>query len=133
MIRRLRFVALTAAVALTLSACADNDAKESDVVNAMQDAGLPTDQAECIGAAVDDAFGDDQGLYNDIAATAEPDELPPAAQEELEAILDDCIDGEGTGADPADDPADEPTDDDGSADADADAEPEPGTTDADDG
>lgn len=127
MIRRLRFVALTAAVALTLSACADNDAKESDVVNAMQDAGLPTDQAECIGAAVDDAFGDDQGLYNDIAGTAEPDEFPPAAQEELEAILDDCIDGEGTGGDPADDPTD---DADGPAD-DADAEAD--TTDAADG
>jgi hypothetical protein len=103
MIRRLRFVALTAAVALTFSACADNDAKESDVVNAMQDAGLPTDQAECIGAAVDDAFGDDQSLYNDIAGTADPAEFPPAAQDELEAILDDCIDGEGTADDPATD------------------------------
>jgi hypothetical protein len=101
MTRRLRFVALTAAVALTFSACADNDAKESDVVNAMQDAGLPTDQAECIGAAVDDAFGDDQSLYNDIAGTADPDDFPPAAEDELESILDDCIDGDGATEDPA--------------------------------
>lgn len=125
MTRRLRFVALTAAVALTLSACADNDAKESDVVNAMQDAGLPTDQAECIGAAVDDAFGDDQGLYNDIAGTAEPDEFPPAAQEEIDGILDDCIDGEGAAGDPADD--------EGSTDGEDGVEDDVDTTDAADG
>lgn len=128
MIRRLRFVALTAAVALTLSACADNDAKESDVVNTMQDAGLPTDQAECIGAGVDDAFGDDQGLYNDIAGIADPDDYPPEAQEQIDAILDDCIDGEGT----ADAPAEGEADGEGSTDGEG-GEDDADTTDTTDG
>lgn len=102
--RRLRTAALVAVGALALSACANNDAKESDVVNAMEDAGLSTSQAECIGAAVDDAFADDQDLYNDIAAAADSDDFadtdqfPEGTADTIDGILADCIEGEGPAA-----------------------------------
>jgi len=90
MTRRLRFAALTAVAALALSACASNDAKESDVVNAMEDAGLDTTQAECIGAGFQEAFGDDQGLYNDVAGAASPDEFPEGTEDTVRDIFDEC-------------------------------------------
>ncbi|HEX6569790.1 MAG TPA: hypothetical protein VF015_11510 [Acidimicrobiales bacterium] len=90
MTRRLRFVATTFAAALVLAACANNDAKESDVVNAMKDAGLSPEQSECIGAGFQDAFGDDQDLYNDLAAAAEPADFPEGTQDTVEQIFDDC-------------------------------------------
>ena len=100
MTRRLRFAALAAAVALALSACANNDAKESDVVNAMQDAGLETEQAECIGAQMDAEFGEDQGLFNDVASAVDTDDFPEGDSADypdgtgpvIEAILAECID-----------------------------------------
>ena len=100
MTRRLRFAALTAVAALALSACASNDAKESDVVNAMEDAGLETAQAECIGAGFQEAFGDDQGLYNDVASAASPDEFPEGTEDTVRDIFEECglepEDGDGT-------------------------------------
>jgi hypothetical protein len=97
MIRRLRFAALAAVAALAFSACSNNDAKESDVVNAMKDAGLNDEQAECVGQGVDEAFGDDQDLYNDVAAAVDTDDFPEGTQETVEGILDECL-GEGNGA-----------------------------------
>ena len=94
MTRRLRFAALAAVAALAFSACSNNDAKESDVVNAMKDAGLDDEQAECVGQGVDEAFGDDQDLYNDVAAAVDTDEFPDGTQETIEGILDECL-GEG--------------------------------------
>lgn len=91
MTRRLRFAALAAVAALAFSACSNNDAKESDVVNAMTDAGLDDEQAECIGQGIDDAFGDDQDLYNDVAAAVDTDEFPEGTQETIEGILDECL------------------------------------------
>lgn len=133
MTRRLRFAALTAVVALALSACANNDAKESDVVNAMEDAGLETDQAECIGAAMDEEFGDDQGLFNDIASAVDTDEFPEGDSDDypdgtgpvIEAILAECIDG---AAPAAEGDADADADADAESDTDADAEPDTPTT-----
>jgi hypothetical protein len=106
MTRRLRFAALAAVVALALGACANNDAKESDVVNAMEDAGLETEQAECIGAGMQEEFGDDQGLFNDVADAVDTDDFPQGDSADypdgtapvIEAILADCIDGESPSA-----------------------------------
>jgi hypothetical protein len=106
MTRRLRFAALAAVVALALGACANNDAKESDVVNAMEDAGLETEQAECIGSAMQDEFGDDQGLFNDIADAVDTDDFPQGDSADypdgtapvIEAILADCVEGESPSA-----------------------------------
>lgn len=116
MTRRLRFAALAAAVALALSACANNDAKESDVVNAMEDAGLEKEQAECVGQRFDEEFGDDQDLFNDIAAATDIDEFPDDTQPLIEDILAECIEG-ATPAEP-----------DANADAEADADAEDDAT-----
>ena len=97
MTRRLRFAALAAVAALAFSACSNNDAKESDVVDAMTDAGLDDEQAECVGQGIDDAFGDDQDLYNDVAAAVDTDEFPEVTQETIEGILDDCLGDGGDG------------------------------------
>ena len=105
MTRRLRFAALAAVAALAFSACSNNDAKESDVVNAMEDSLIPSEEltdeeataaAECIGQGVDDTFGDDQDLYNEIAGVTDPDEFPEGAREQIDGILDDCLDGVGS-------------------------------------
>ena len=50
MTRRSRIAALVAVVALAAAGCSNNDASEGDVVSAMEDAGLDTEQAECVGA-----------------------------------------------------------------------------------
>ena len=99
MTRRLRFAALAAVGALAFSACANNDAKESDVVNAMEDAGLDTDQSECIGQGIDEAFGDDQDLYNEVAGAVDTDEFPEGTEDQINDILSQCIEGTGPTAD----------------------------------
>lgn len=97
MTRRSRLAALAAVAALAFSACANNDAKKSDVVNAMTDAGLDDTQAECIGSGVEDAFGDDQDLFNDVAGADDLTELPEETQSQISDILDECLGG-GSGA-----------------------------------
>ena len=99
MTRRLRFAALAAAAALAFSACANNDAKESDVVNAMEDAGLDSEQAECVGQRFEEEFGDDQDLFNDIASAVDTDDFPDDTQPVIEDILAECIEGEAPAAD----------------------------------
>ncbi|HEX6425809.1 MAG TPA: hypothetical protein VFZ79_20125 [Acidimicrobiales bacterium] len=116
MTRRSRFVAITLVAVFGLAACANNDAKESDVVNAMRDAGLDPEQAECIGAGFEDAFGDDQELFNEVAGAAGPDDLPGETGDTVEAIFEDCglepVDGGGdTDTTDADDGADADTTD----------------------
>jgi hypothetical protein len=101
MTRRLRPVALAAAALLVFAACANNDAKRSDVVNAMLDAGLDQEQADCIGDGIDDAFSDDQDLYNEVAAVVNTEDfadLPENAGDQVNAVLDECIGG-GSGTD----------------------------------
>ncbi len=93
MTSRLRFAALAAVAALAFSACSKNDAKESDVVNAMTDAGLDDEQAKCIGQGIDEAFGDDQELYNEVAAAVDTNDFPEGTQDTIEGILDDCMSG----------------------------------------
>jgi hypothetical protein len=100
MTRRSRIAALAAVVALAVTGCANNDAKESDVVDAMLDAGLTQDQADCVGNGIDDAFGNDQDLYNDVASAADADELadlPDDAATQVDAVLAECL-GDGEGA-----------------------------------
>ena len=104
MTRRLR---LAAVAVLTIAGCASNDAKRSDVVDAMTDAGLgdvpsavDSDEsaAECIGDGIDDAFRDDQELYNEVAGAVDEDELndlPDAAATMVNQVLHDCL-GQGT-------------------------------------
>lgn len=107
MTRRSRFVAITLVAVFGLAACANNDAKESDVVNAMRDAGLGPEQAECVGAGFEDAFGDDQELFNEVAGAADPEDLPGDTGDTVEAIFEDC------GLEPVDGGGDTDTTDDG--------------------
>jgi hypothetical protein len=96
MTHRSRIAALVAVVALAAAGCSNNDAKESDVVSAMEDAGLTTDQADCVGARMQDEFGDDQDLYNDVAGASDIEDLPDDTEPQIRAILDDCLAGETT-------------------------------------
>lgn len=93
MSRRRRLVALAAPVALLLGACATNDASRGDVVDAMTDAGLGQDKADCIGRQFDDEFDQDQ--LNEIGAADEPEDYPEDLRDEIDQILEDCIRGDG--------------------------------------
>ena len=91
MIRGRGMVVGVASVALvTLSACTNNDADAGDVVDAMTDASLPEDQAECMGREFEREFGDDQDVFNDIAAADDPDDWPSGAQEAINSIIEEC-------------------------------------------
>jgi hypothetical protein len=91
MTRRSRVAALVAVTALALAACASNDAKKSDITNAMTDAGLEDVQAECIADGIWDEYGDDQDVINDIASAAEVDEFPEGTEQTVNEVLDDCL------------------------------------------
>ena len=91
MIRRHRVVALAVIAGLTLSACASNDAKRSDVVDAMTDAGLDQDQAECVGDGFEDEFGNDQDLFNEVASASDVEDLPGDTEQTVKSVLDDCV------------------------------------------
>jgi hypothetical protein len=97
MTSRSRFAALVAIAALAVGACTSNDAKRSDVVDAMLDAGLDDTQAECVGDGFEQAFGDDQELFNDVAAASDTDEFPQGTEDTIRDILDRCVDGEESG------------------------------------
>jgi hypothetical protein len=94
MTRRSRLAALAAVVALAAAACSNNDANEGDVVSAMEDAGLDTEQAECVGARMQDDFGDNQELFNDVAGASDIDEFPNDTEPTIRTILE-CLAGEG--------------------------------------
>ncbi|HEX5367299.1 MAG TPA: hypothetical protein VFW63_11645 [Acidimicrobiales bacterium] len=99
MTRRSRLAALVAVAALAAAGCANNDAKEKDVVNAMRDAGLDADQAKCVGDGVWDEFGDDQDTVNDIAAADDTDDFPEDTEDEIRRILDRCLGRTPSGSD----------------------------------
>jgi hypothetical protein len=101
MLRRHPLAALAAAAVLLLSACSQNDAKESDVVDAMTDAGLSPEEAECVGEGFADEFGDDQDLFNDVAAAAEVEDFPEGTEEPIRQIMERCVNGAG-GSDSSD-------------------------------
>lgn len=94
MIRRHRLLALAAVLAIALTACGRNDAKRSDVVNAMQDAGLNKTQANCIGDGLENAFGSDQKLFNKVAAASSPADLPKGTEKQVQSVLDKCVGGD---------------------------------------
>jgi hypothetical protein len=83
-------VALAGVSVLSLSACTSNDADAGDVVDAMTDARLPEDQAECMGREFEREFGDDQDVFNDIAAADDSDDWPAGTQETINSIIEEC-------------------------------------------
>jgi hypothetical protein len=103
-----RIAATVAVAALALSACSSNDAKRSDVVDAMTDAGLTDEQADCIGDGFDAEF--DQDTLNDLASASEPADFPEGTEEKVDAIIDECVDGgSGVSTDDETDPTSDST------------------------
>jgi hypothetical protein len=90
MIRSRGLVALAAVAALSLSACTNNDADAGDVEDAMRDAGLDPDEAECMGREFETEFGADQDQFNDIAAADNPEDWPSGSEATINSIIEDC-------------------------------------------
>jgi hypothetical protein len=89
MTRPRRLAILAAIVALALPACSSQDAKVSDLVDAMEDAGLNSGQARCVGNGFDDAnFSQEQ--LNDIAAAEKPEDYPGDTGDQIRSILEEC-------------------------------------------
>ena len=94
MTRPRRLAVLAAIVALALPACSSRDAKVSDLVDAMQDAGLDRAQARCVGNGFEDAdFSQD--TLNKIAEAETPDDYPDNTADRIQQILESCT-GEST-------------------------------------
>ncbi|MGH9229628.1 MAG: hypothetical protein ACRD07_13060 [Acidimicrobiales bacterium] len=89
MIRSRGLIALAAIAALSLSACTNNDADASDVADAMTDAGLDEDEAECMGQEFEAEFPD-QDQLNDIASADDPADWPSGAEETINSIIEEC-------------------------------------------
>jgi hypothetical protein len=60
------------------------------VVDAMTDASLREDQVECTGQEFEPEFGDDQDVFNDIAAADDPDDWPSGAKPTIDSIIEQC-------------------------------------------
>ena len=89
MTRPRRLAILAAIVALALPACSSRDAKVSDLVDAMEDAGLSSSQARCVGNGFEDAdFSQD--TLNKIAEAETPDDYPDNTSDKIQQILVDC-------------------------------------------
>lgn len=101
-----RIVAIVALAALAFTACSRNDAKESDIVDAMTDVGLSPEQARCVGDGLTKEL--DQGQLNDLAAATSPDDYPEGTSETVDSVLEECAGSgsssttEGTGSDSSD-------------------------------
>jgi hypothetical protein len=93
-----RLAALAAITALALAACASNDAKGSDVVSAMEDAGLDEDfpdAPECMGDEFEREFSQDE--LNDLGSADDPEDFPAGTEETVDSIIEQCTTGGGTG------------------------------------
>ena len=93
-----RLAVLAAITALALAACASNDAKGSDVVSAMEDAGLDEefpDAPECMGDEFEKRFSQDQ--LNDLGSADDPEDLPSGTQDTVDSIIEECTTGAETG------------------------------------
>lgn len=93
MTRRSRIAALVAVAALAVAGCSSNDAKKSDITNAMTDAGLDDDQAQCVADGIWDEYGDDQDTINDIASATDPADFPEGTEKTIDGVLGDCLGG----------------------------------------
>ena len=89
MTRPRRLAVLAAIVAIALPACSSQDAKVSDLVDAMEDAGLSRSQADCVGDGFEDAdFSQEQ--LNDIAKAEKPEDYPGDTGDQIRQILETC-------------------------------------------
>jgi hypothetical protein len=101
-----RIVAIVALAALAFTACSRNDAKESDIVDAMTDAGLSQTQAKCVGDGLTKELDQDQ--LNKLASATSPEDYPEGTSSTVDSVLEECVGSgsssttEGTGSDSSD-------------------------------
>jgi hypothetical protein len=94
MTRPRRLAILAAIVALALPACSSQDAEVSDLVEAMEDADLTREQADCIGDGFEAAnFTQDE--LNEIRDAETPEDYPGDTGDQIRSILEGCA-GEST-------------------------------------
>jgi hypothetical protein len=84
-----RIVAIVALAALAFTACSSNDAKESDIVDAMTDAGLSETEARCIGNGLTGELNQDE--LNDLASATDPDDFEEGTSETVDSVLNECV------------------------------------------
>lgn len=108
MARTRRFAAIVALAVLPLAGCTNTDADEGDVVDAMEDAGLPRGQAECVGERFVEEF-DDQDTLNDLASADDPQDFPSGTEEQVTQILEECTSGASAGSGDTGEPGEDTT------------------------
>jgi hypothetical protein len=93
MTRPRRLAILAALAALALPACTSQDADVSDLVEALEDADLDSDQARCVGNRFEDEFSQEQ--LNEIRDAETPEDYPGDTGDQIRSILEECT-GEST-------------------------------------
>jgi hypothetical protein len=84
-------LALAAVLAVTLTGCPNQDLDGQDAANVLTDAGASEEVATCLGDRFQDDLSQDQ--INDVGGADQLSELDNELQEEVEAILAQCVDG----------------------------------------
>jgi hypothetical protein len=95
-----RLAALVAVVAVLGAGCTDQDVDGSDAASVLQDAGAPEAVQTCVGDRLDDEL--DQGQLNEVGGADELSELDTDLEQTVREILDECVEGEGSGSDEGD-------------------------------
>jgi len=92
-VSRPKIAAAVIAATLLFGACANKDAKASDVEKVLKDAGATSAQAKECASKIDDAL--DQKQLNDLAGADHADDIPQKISDKINPILDQCLKGEG--------------------------------------
>jgi hypothetical protein len=88
MTRPRRLAILAALAALALPACTSQDADVNDLVEALEDADLDSEQARCVGNRFEDEFNQDQ--LNDLRDAETPEDYPGDTGDTVRSILEEC-------------------------------------------
>jgi hypothetical protein len=110
-------LALAAVLAVTLTGCPNQDLDGADAANVLTDAGASEEVATCLGDRFQDDLSQDQ--INEVGGADELSELDNELQDEVEAILAECVDGGGSGGSVEDQGSGEPSDSSDTTEADA--------------
>jgi len=90
---RPKIAAVLVAATLLFGACANKNAKASDVEKVLKDAGATTAQAKCASTKIDDVL--DQSAMNDLAGADHVDDIPSKISKKIDPILTQCLMGSG--------------------------------------
>jgi len=90
---RPKIAAAIVAATLLFGACANKDAKASDVEKVLKDAGASTQQARCASTKIDQALS--QSQMNDLAGADHAKDIPDTISKKIDPILNQCLKGTG--------------------------------------